>query len=123
MYKRQVFQVDQAVADVIRRFHQVDQRVACPALRFQLRQLELGGDLLEQRQLALVAAELVFLVALGVGMARRPGVLEVGAKGGVGQPRAAVELVILELGEYAKALGIALEIEKVGCLLYTSRCV
>jgi len=87
--------------------------VARPALRLQLRQLQLGGDLLEQRQFALVAAELVLLVALGLGMARGPGVLEVAAEGGVGQPGAAVELVVFQLGEHAKALGVALEVEEV----------
>lgn len=45
-----VFQVDQRVADVICSLHQVDQRVARPALVFQLRQAELAGDLLEKRQ-------------------------------------------------------------------------
>jgi hypothetical protein len=43
-----VFQVDQRVADVVGSFHQVNQRVARPALVFQLRQAELAGDLLEQ---------------------------------------------------------------------------
>lgn len=55
----------------------------------------------------------MLLVALCVRMAGRPGVLEVGAEGGVGQPCAAVELVVFQLGEYAKALGVAFEIEKV----------
>ena len=40
-------------------------------------------------------------------MARAPGVLQIGAEGGVGQPGAAVELVVLQLGEHAKALGVA----------------
>ena len=49
-------------------------------------------------------------------MASGPGVLEVGAEGGVGQPGAAIELVIFQLGEYAKALRVAFEIEKVAAL-------
>ena len=84
---------------------------------FQLRQAEFAGDLFEQRQFALVAAELVFLVTQGIGMAGAPGVLEVSAESGVRQPGAAVELVILQLGEYAKALGIAFEVEEVGALV------
>lgn len=47
-------------------------------------------------------------------MARCPGVLEVGAERGVGQARAAVELVVFELGEDAKALGVAFEMQEVG---------
>ncbi|MNN25693.1 hypothetical protein D3C81_1391760 [compost metagenome] len=50
-------------------------------------------------------------------MAGAPRVLEVGAEGGVGQPGAPVELVILQLGEDAKALGIAFEVEEVGALV------
>ena len=46
-------------------------------------------------------------------MARAPGVLQVSAEGGIRQPGAAVELVILQLGEHAKALGVALEIQEV----------
>ena len=45
-----VFQVDQRIADVIGSLHQVNQRVARPALFFQLRHAELAGDLLEQGQ-------------------------------------------------------------------------
>lgn len=48
-----VFEVDQAVADVVRRFHQVDQRMTSPALVVELRHAELMGDLLEQRQPAM----------------------------------------------------------------------
>ncbi|MNZ33415.1 hypothetical protein D3C78_507610 [compost metagenome] len=112
-----VFQVDQRVADVIRSLHQVDQRVARPALVFQLRQAELAGDLFEQRQFALVTAELVLLVAQGVGVACAPWVLQVSTEGGIGQPGTAVELVVLQLGEYPKALGVAFEVEEVGALV------
>ena len=49
-------------------------------------------------------------------MACGPGVFQVGPEGGVGQARTAVELVVFQLGQDAKALGIALEIEKVGAL-------
>lgn len=45
-----VFQVDQRVADVVGRFHQVHQRVARPALVLQLWQAELAGDLFQQWQ-------------------------------------------------------------------------
>lgn len=45
-----VFQVDQRVADVICGLHQVDQRVACPALVLQLWQAQFAGDLFEQWQ-------------------------------------------------------------------------
>lgn len=55
----------------------------------------------------------MLLVAQGIGVAGAPGVLEVGAQGGVGEARAAIELVILQLGQHAKALGIAFEIEEV----------
>lgn len=50
-------------------------------------------------------------------MARAPGVLQVSAEGGIRQPGTAVELVILQLGEHTKALGIALEIQKIGPLV------
>ncbi len=70
-----VFQVDQRIADVIGGLHQVHQWVARPALLFQLRHAELAGDLRKQGQFALVAAELVLLVAQGVGVARAPGAL------------------------------------------------
>lgn len=50
-------------------------------------------------------------------MARAPGVLQVSAEGGVSQPGTAVELVVLQLGKYAKALGIALEIQEVSPLV------
>lgn len=46
-------------------------------------------------------------------MTGSPGVFEVRAQGGVGQPRAAVELVVFKLGEYPKALGIAFEVKEV----------
>lgn len=46
-------------------------------------------------------------------MAGGPRVFQVSAQGGVGQPRAAVELVVLKLGEHAEALGVAFEIEEV----------
>ena len=55
----------------------------------------------------------MFLVAQCVGVARGPRVFEVGAQGGIGQPGATVELVILQLGQHAEALGIALEVEEV----------
>ena len=87
-----------------------------PALVFNLRQAELVGDLFEDRQFALVATELVFLVAQGVRMLRGPWVLEVGAEGGVGQARAAFELVIFQLGQHAETLGVAFEIEEVVAL-------
>lgn len=58
----------------------------------------------------------MLLVAQRIGVASGPGVLEVGAEGCVGQPGATVELVVLELGEHAKALGVAFEVEKVGAL-------
>lgn len=48
-----------------------------------------------------------------------PRVLEVSAQGGVGQPGAAIELVVLELGEHPKALGITFEVEEVGALVIT----
>ena len=111
-----VFEVDQCIADVVSRLHQVHQRMARPALVFDLRQTEFVGDLLKQRQFALIAAELVFLVAEGVGVARGPRVLEVSAEGGVGQSRTAVELVILQLREHAESLGVAFEIEEVTAL-------
>ena len=47
-----VFQVDQAVADIVCRLHEVDQRVAGPALCFELWQGKLVGDLFEQGELA-----------------------------------------------------------------------
>ena len=47
-----VFQVDQRIADVIGGLHQVHQRVARPALLFQLRHAQLAGDLLQQGQFA-----------------------------------------------------------------------
>jgi len=74
----------------------------------------LPSDLLQQWQLALITAELVFLVAQGVGVAGRPGVFQVAAEGGISQAHAAVELVVFQLGQYAQALGVALEAEKVG---------
>ncbi|MNK87712.1 hypothetical protein D3C87_1076520 [compost metagenome] len=108
-----VFEINQRVADVVGGFHQVHQRVTRPALVFDLRQAQFVGDLLEQRQLALIAAEFVFLVAQGVGVARGPRVLQVSAEGGVGQSGAAVELVILQLSQDPETLGIAFEIEEV----------
>ena len=92
-----------------------------PALFFQLRQAEFTGDLLKQRQLALVAAELVLLVAQRFGVTCGPGVFQVGAERRVSQPGATVELVVFQLGEYAKALGIALETEKVATFGRTHR--
>ncbi|MCY1178434.1 hypothetical protein D9M73_187820 [compost metagenome] len=88
--------------------------MARPAVFVDPRQLQPGGDLFEQGQLALVATELVLLVAQRFGMARGPGVFQVGAEGGVGQAHATVELVILQLGQHPQALGIALETEEVG---------
>ena len=90
--------------------------MAAPALVFELWQAEFAGDLFEQRQLALVAAELVLLVAQGFGVAGGPGVFQVGAEGRVGQSGAAVELVVFQLGEYAKTLGVTFEAEKVAAL-------
>lgn len=58
----------------------------------------------------------MFLVAQRVGVSSAPGVLQVGAERGVGQAHAPVELVVLQLGEDPKALGIAFEVEKVGAL-------
>lgn len=52
-------------------------------------------------------------------MAGAPGVFEVGAEGGIGQPGATVELVVLQLRKHAEALRIALEIEEVGTLVIT----
>ncbi|MCY1413335.1 hypothetical protein D9M71_287640 [compost metagenome] len=91
--------------------------MARPALGFELRHAELLGDLFQQRQFAPVAAELVLLVAEGVGVAGGPGVFQVGAEGGVGQAHAAVELVVFQLGQHAEALGVALEVQEVGALL------
>jgi hypothetical protein len=82
-------------------------------LVFQLRQAELVGDLFQQRQLALIAAELVFLVTQRVGVTGRPWILQVGAEGGVGQARATVELVIFKLRQHPETLGVAFEIEEV----------
>lgn len=50
-------------------------------------------------------------------MTGAPGVLQVSTEGGVGQPGAAVELVILQLGEDTKALGVAFEVEEIGTLV------
>ncbi|MNP60689.1 hypothetical protein D3C76_1557930 [compost metagenome] len=50
-------------------------------------------------------------------MARTPRVLEVGAERGIGQAGAAVELVVFQLRQHAKPLGITLEIEEVGALV------
>jgi len=91
--------------------------MARPALFFKLRQAELAGNLFKQWQFALVAAELVLLVPQGIGMPGSPRVLEVSAKGGVGEPGAAIELVVLELGEHTKALRVAFEIEEVGAFV------
>ena len=55
----------------------------------------------------------MLFVAQGFGVVGGPGVFQVGAEGRVGQPGAAVELVVFQLGEYAKTLGVALEAEKV----------
>lgn len=55
----------------------------------------------------------MFLVAQGVGVAGGPRVLQVGAQGGVGQARAAVELVVFQLCQHAEALRVAFEIEEV----------
>ncbi|MNE22689.1 hypothetical protein D3C80_1159090 [compost metagenome] len=87
-----------------------------PALIFNLRQAEFAGNLFQQWQFALIAAELVLLVAQRVGMAGGPGVFQVRAEGCIGQAGAAVELVILQLGQDPEALGVAFEIEKVGTL-------
>ncbi len=111
-----VFQIDQRVTDVVGGLHQVDQRMACPALLFKLRQAKLAGDLLKNRQFALVAAELVFFVPQRIGMPGRPRVFEVSTQGGVGQACAAVELVIFQLREHPEPLRIALEVEKVVAL-------
>lgn len=46
-------------------------------------------------------------------MAGGPGVLEVRAQGRVGQARAAVELVVFQLGQYPEPLGIAFEVEEI----------
>ncbi len=54
-------------------------------------------------------------------MPRGPRVLQVGTQRGVGQPGAAVELVILQLREYAKALRIAFEVEEVVALGFAHR--
>lgn len=40
----------------------------------------------------------MLLVPEGIGMPGRPRVFEVGAQGGVGEPGAAIELVVFELG-------------------------
>jgi len=58
----------------------------------------------------------VLLVAQGFGVAGGPGVFQVGAEGCVGQSGAAVELVVFQLGEHAKALSVTLETEKVAAL-------
>ena len=59
----------------------------------------------------------MLLVTHGVGVARAPRVLEVGAEGGIRQPGAAVELVVLQLGKHAKTLCVAFEVEEVGPLV------
>lgn len=64
----------------------------------------------------MIAAELVLLVAQRVRVASGPGVFQVGAQRGVGQPGTAVELVVFQLREYPKALGVAFEIEEVVAL-------
>lgn len=55
----------------------------------------------------------MFFVAQGIGVARGPRILQVSAEGGVGQPGTAVELVVLQLSQYAEALRITFEIEEV----------
>ncbi|MNR48667.1 hypothetical protein D3C85_1679300 [compost metagenome] len=55
----------------------------------------------------------MFLVPQGVGVTCSPGVFEVSTQRGVSQPRAAVELVVFQLGEDAKALGVTFEVEKI----------
>ncbi|MCY1402452.1 hypothetical protein D9M71_175940 [compost metagenome] len=46
-------------------------------------------------------------------MASTPGVLQVRTQGRIGQSGATVELVILQLSQHAKALGIAFKVKKV----------
>ena len=89
-----------------------------PALVLQLRQSQLVGDLFQQWQFALVTTELVLLVAQCIRVTGSPGVFQVGAEGGVGQARAAVELVVFQLGEHTKALCVALEIEEITALRF-----
>ncbi|MNQ49941.1 hypothetical protein D3C85_638640 [compost metagenome] len=114
-----VFQVDQRIADVVGGLHQVHQRMPRPALVLQLWQAEFMGDLFQQRQLALITPELVFLVSQRVGVPGRPWILQVRAQRCIRQSGAAVELVILQLSEYPKALGIAFEIQEVIALGFT----
>ncbi|RMS43381.1 hypothetical protein ALP71_05772 [Pseudomonas coronafaciens pv. garcae] len=121
VHLKPVFQVDQGVADVIGGFHQVNQRVTRPALLLKLGQAELAGYLLENRQFALVAAELVLLVAQRIGMTRRPRVLEVSAQGGVGQASASVELMVFQLRQHSETLRVAFEIEEVVALGFAHR--
>lgn len=116
LHLKAIFEVDQRIADIVGCLHQVHQRVARPALVFQLWQTQLVGDLLKQRQFALIAAELVFLVAKRIGVTGRPRVFQVSAEGRVGQAGAAVELMVLKLSEHAKTLGVAFEIEEVTTL-------
>ena len=108
-----VLKVDQRIADVVGGLHQIHQRMARPAFVLQLRHAQARGDLFENGQLALIAAELVFLVAQRVRVARGPGVLQISAERGIGQSRATVEMVVFELRQDAEALGVALEIEEI----------
>jgi len=55
----------------------------------------------------------MFFVAQGIRVTSGPRVFQIGTKGGVGQPCAAVELVVFQLGQYPKPLGIAFEVEEV----------
>ena len=59
----------------------------------------------------------MFFVAQSIGVAGAPRVFEVGAQRCIGQPHAAVELVILQLREHTQTLGIAFEVEKIATLL------
>ena len=59
----------------------------------------------------------MLLVPQGIGMPGGPRVFEISTQGGVGQSGTAIELVILKLGEYAKPLSIAFEVEEVAALV------
>ena len=104
-----IFQVQQRIADVIGGLDQPRQRVTAPAAIGPRQQTTALGDLIQQHALALIAAEL----AARRGVLHRPRVLEQRAQRRCRQAHAAMELVVFDLGNDAKALGIAFVGEQV----------
>ncbi len=111
-----VFQINDRIAEVVRRLHQVGKRVAAMAAGRQFPEPGGRAHFLEGVRLGQKGAVFARLKATLSGAGRQPRVLQERCQGGVSQAHAIVVLMVFALGEDAETLGIALEVDQVGLL-------